>query len=243
MKINIYGLKCPIENTVFYVGQTKYNITLRLKRHLRETIKKIKSKKKLTIKEKYIQYLIEKGLISEITVILLEYCDFSKRNIIEKKYISKFENLTNMTKGGSGFPVLVGVNHPNYGMKRKKKTKKLISKANSGVLNGMYGKRFKKSKKQIEKARLNMINSEKFQKSRKSKKFKNKISNIQSIPLILLDEKMNYIREFSNTKTCLIYLKCSRSNVKKAVQYSRKIGRGLKTKYWVIRKSEYEKSK
>jgi hypothetical protein len=116
--------------------------------------------------------------------------------------------------------------------------KKRISEKNSGENNGMYGIHLIKTAEQIEKQRNNMINSLKFQNSRKSEEYRDKISDIFSIPIYLLDLEFNIIMEFKNTKECSEYFGCSRSNVKHAVKDLRK----LLKKYWIVRKENYENS-
>lgn len=107
-------------------------------------------------------------------------------------------------------------------------------------------KKYKKTPQQIEKCRLAMINSSKFQASRKSKEYREKISNLQSDPILLLNENLEDIEEFSTATRCAEKYGYTRGNIKNACRELRPIGvrkaKGLHTKHWVIRKRLKEES-
>jgi len=299
-KGHIYGLVCPIENEIVYIGQTTIELNKRLTQHIIETKTKIKNKRQLSKKCKWIKNLISLKLESLIKIISIELCEskniYLELNKKEIFWISKYSNLLNSTNGGDGNKgykhteeckkrmseikldyfkhnesirgeehVLYGTKHseeykkniskklkeyyrinpklsgelnPLYGIPRSEETKDKISKKNKGENNGMYGKRFKKTYEEIEKCRIAMINSEKFQQSRKSEEYREKISDIVSIPIYLLDIDFNIIQEFKNTTKCAEQLNCTRGNVKNAVRDLRKI----KGKFWVVRIENYEES-
>ena len=170
-----------------------------------------------------------------------------KLNDREIFWISKLRkecDLTNISDGGKYSPPIYDDNNPNpmFGRHLSNETKDKISKANSGMNNGMYGKKIIKTPEQIEKARLNMINSKKFQDSRKSKEYSDKISDIVSITVVVLNEKLENIMEFKNTTKCAEYFGYTRGNIKNAVRDLRQIGKGKKEKYWVVRKEKLDES-
>lgn len=92
--VYIYGLKCPIENEILYVGKSK-NPEKRLLSHLGE---KYKSKKNSWLKN-----LKQKGLIPEL--VILDTASEDKINDLEKKWIEKYKahpKNKNMAEGGTG---------------------------------------------------------------------------------------------------------------------------------------------
>jgi len=121
-------------------------------------------------------------------------------------------------------------NHPHYGISKPDYIRKKISIANSGEKNGMYGKHFKMSdshKNSISKA---LKASKKFQSVMKSEEFRQKISDTQINPILLLDNELNIFKEFKNMAECSRYLNCSPENVYNARRDRRKI----RKKYWVV---------
>jgi group I intron endonuclease len=198
-------------------------------------------------KENWIKSLIEKNIHKEIKIISLEECELGKLNEREIFWINKFRkefDLTNISDGGKYSSPVYDDNNINtmIGRHLSVEAKAKISKANSGINNGMYGKKFILTPEQIEKARINMINSKKFQESRKSKEFRDKISDIVSIPVVVLNEKLENIMEFKNTTKCSEYFGYTRGNIKHAVRDLRQIGKGKKEKYWIVRKEKLEES-
>lgn len=130
-----------------------------------------------------------------------------------------------------------GKNHPNFGKPRTEETKRKIGLANKGDKNGMYGVTFSMCKEHKESISNSLKNSKKLKESRNSKEYKEKLSDIFSIPLLLLDEDFNIINEFKNCRECAEYFGYTVGNVKNAVRDFRKLGR----KYWIIRKENYKK--
>lgn len=119
--IKIYKLIDPRDNTIKYIGKTKQNdIKKRLNGHIRMSLKNSSTKK-----EKWICSLLSKGLspIIEIVEECFEY-NWEEREIHWINYYSEIYNLTNSTIGGDGV------------------------KDNSGIKNGMFGKKHKKSSKE-----------------------------------------------------------------------------------------------
>lgn len=230
----IYGLKCPKDNKIRYVGQTTRKLSQRLSQHIRRVITK---DGKLTKKEAWIKNLINESLEKFIEIIEIEECIKEELNNREKFWISELGgmgDLTNLTWGGTG----VIKNKVVSKEKLSEETKKKISEANSGVKNGMYGKKRIITDDVKEKTRINMINSTKFQESRKSEKYRNKISDIVSKPLVTLNVKFEFVMEFKNSTKCAEYFDMTRGNIKNAVRQLRKIGKGKKEKFWVVRKEK-----
>ena len=93
--IYIYGLVCPIKNTVRYIGKTK-NINERYRKHL--------SAKKNTATSKWVFALKERGLKPKIEIIFetneTEWQYHEKRII--KEFIDGGFHLFNHTIGGEG---------------------------------------------------------------------------------------------------------------------------------------------
>ena len=255
----IYGLECPIKNRIVYIGLTTRTLKERLYQHISSTKCKMSKSLRLNKKDCWIKNLMQLNEEKNIKIILLEECDVNL--LVEKEsfwileYLKKWEmkNLLINSKLNIGYHLseetkkkisdkIKGENHPNFGKHLSDETKNKISKSNSGSNNGMFGVHIIKTPDQIEKARVNMINSKKFQDSRKSKEYKEKISDIFSIPVILLNEKFEIIMEFKNTTKCAEYFGYTRGNIKNAVRDLRQIGKGRKEKYWVVRKENMDES-
>ena len=100
MKGIIYGLICPISNSIRYVGQTKRGVKERLKKHRCEHI----SHKRFTHKDNWISLLWRKGLIRKLTYVVLEKCDETLLNDREIYWIKHFRDnghdLVNISNGG-----------------------------------------------------------------------------------------------------------------------------------------------
>lgn len=85
---------------------------------------------------------------------------------------------------------------------------------------------------------LNLLDNVK--KSRNSIEYKKKLSDLRSKPLLVLDLNFNPIMEFKNCRECAEYLNYKEANISNAINQLRKIGKGKKEKYWVVRKNNYE---
>lgn len=134
------------------------------------------------------------------------------------------------------------INNPNIGKSRSEETKKKISLANSGEKNGMFGKKFERTKEQKLRLSNSLKNSEKLKNSRNSKEYKNKISDHFSQPLYILDMDFNIIKEFKNCRECAEEFNYTKGNIKNAMRFLRKIGKGRDFKYWVVKKQNCELS-
>jgi group I intron endonuclease len=88
----IYSLSHPLTNEVRYIGKT-INIKRRYKQHLYDN--RVKSHK-----GSWIQSLKSQGLKPIMEII--EECTDQNWEDREKYWIEKFDNLTNMKKGGNG---------------------------------------------------------------------------------------------------------------------------------------------
>jgi group I intron endonuclease len=246
MKLNnkkhfIYGLICPLNNNIRYVGQT-VDIKRRLTSHINKTKNKIGKKTK---KEEWILELINLGLEKQIKITIIEECDSLNVDEREIYYINKYrllyENITNTLNGGSG-------EFKEYIFKKRKphneESKKKISEANKGEKNGMYGRHEKRDQKWCDAIKNGLNNSEKLKNSRKSEEYREKLSNIQSQKLYILDSITFKIEgEFKNSKYAAEFFNFTRSNIKNARRYKRIIGKSLKQKFYVIYESDYIKFK
>ena len=116
----------------FYVGKGKDN---RCKIHLTETLANTNNKRKVG----YIRNMRIDGY--EPSIMLWKDCLIeSKAYELETKLINDFGRkgfdkdgiLMNITKGGTGGPVMKGAKNPIYGTKRPQSVRDAISKANKG---------------------------------------------------------------------------------------------------------------
>lgn len=109
-KVFIYGLVCPVENRVMYVGKT-VNVEKRFKTHV--------SGSSSTSVKTWVEYLKTEGLRPEVKI--LDECDLSEWENREKHWISTFglSNLLNKHEGGEFVP-------PGKRIARKKGRKKIL---------------------------------------------------------------------------------------------------------------------
>jgi hypothetical protein len=94
MEIRIYGLVDPRDNKIRYVGKTKNTLKKRLSEHL------YKKENSNTYKHNWISSL--KNIDLKPFIIELEVCDETNWVEREQHWISKIDNLTNLTAGGEG---------------------------------------------------------------------------------------------------------------------------------------------
>ena len=153
------------------------------------------------------------------------------KNRLGKKHSDKTKKLLSSK--------LSGKNSPNYGRKHSDATKQKMSESSRGEKNPMYGKSYKRTEESKRKVSESLKNSEKFKKSKQSKEYRQKVADIASIPIYLLDENFEIIQEFKNCKFCAEHLGCSYANVNHAIKDKRKILR----KYWAVKKENYQQFK
>jgi hypothetical protein len=129
--INIYCLKDPKTLEVRYVGKTKLSLEKRLNQHIKESKTVLNKNGQRNINKRYswIISLLKNNIVPIIELIEetdeLNWCER------EKFWISKYENLTNMTSGGEG-------GDTNSGKTFRKKTdyeKKIISEKTKIAMN------------------------------------------------------------------------------------------------------------
>ena len=110
MKIcGIYGLICPIDNELRYIGKT-VDMKARLRTHKHAVKKKIKIGKRLNHKENWIKKILDNGLYGKLRYIMIETYDtdisndflYKREQIVIKKYKSDGYNLVNSCDGGQG---------------------------------------------------------------------------------------------------------------------------------------------
>lgn len=83
-------------------------------------------------------------------------------------------------------------------------------------------------------------NSQKLKDSRNSKEYRDKISDVTSIPILVLNENREIIFEFKNCRECAEYFNYTSGNIANAIRFNRCIGKGRDFKYWVVKKELYE---
>lgn len=93
-EVIIYGLIDPRNNQIRYVGKTIQSLRVRLRNHITD------KPKNNTYKYNWIQSLLKDGL--EPNIFEIERCRQDTWVEREKHWISKIENLTNLTTGGEG---------------------------------------------------------------------------------------------------------------------------------------------
>ena len=93
----IYSLKDPRNNQIKYIGQTKFNLNKRFNEHIRNT--KYKNTKNHAV-YKWINELLE--LNSTPIIEVVEVVKLGELNRREKYWISYYDNLKNVTIGGTG---------------------------------------------------------------------------------------------------------------------------------------------
>ena len=98
----VYGLRCPIDQKIVYVGVTKRYLSERLWRHLNPT-KKDKSKK-----VQWIDHLKSQGLSP--TIHLLERVEDNDPDRAEAEWIEILCPVYNSNKGGNAPPNMAGWN-------------------------------------------------------------------------------------------------------------------------------------
>ena len=112
MDYKIYGLRVKGDNNIRYIGYTKRELHTRLYHHLYDAKRGLTYRKCNWIRKN--DYNIE-------IVSLLDNLSYEKALEMEKLYISKYDNLTNMTKGGEINPM----NNPIVREKHKESMSKL----------------------------------------------------------------------------------------------------------------------
>ena len=95
MKTHIYGLIDPRTQKIRYIGQTIQKPSYRFRNHLSE----VKNPKYNTKKINWLKSLLNKNL--EPQLIILEKTTEKLADTKEKEWISKYNNLTNLTEGGN----------------------------------------------------------------------------------------------------------------------------------------------
>jgi len=92
--VYIYGLYSDDINNIRYVGKT-----IHPEKRLKEHIRTYKSEK-LCYKHNWVKSQLKKG--KEIKMVIIEECNNDNWQDREKYWISKYDNLTNISIGGEG---------------------------------------------------------------------------------------------------------------------------------------------
>lgn len=119
MDVTIYGLRCPINGEIKYVGKA-VDATKRCAQHTSS-----KELKKETHKTHWLRKLLKNGLYPEVVVLeTVENDKWQEREIWWIAHLrSQGAKLTNIRKGGNGF---------QFGDTHSEETRKKISKAGKG---------------------------------------------------------------------------------------------------------------
>lgn len=228
----IYGLVCPIDNEIRYVGQTvSKSARDRLMDHIRESFY---VKSQYTHKENWIRKVHTKG--HPITIIVLDEAETNEElNNKERAWITKLVNLTNSASGGTNGYIYTST------------AKEAMSLAKRGENNPMWGIRKPKTKEWADNISKSLRISEKLKKSRSSKEYREKISAIQSIHVwLVFDDVGNVVDRFKNARQVALYFSrllnknMSISNIKNARRFKRPIGKQLSSWFYVSYEEDYE---
>ena len=160
---------------------------------------------------------------------ILEFCDsreelrLREEEVVNLNEIGKVECMNLRVGGGQN------VSYCTY-LSDEHKIK--IGLANSGENNGMYGKRFEMGDKHKKRISEGLRKSDKLKESRNSVEFKNRISELSSEAIYILDLEFNIIEEFPSMTSATIFFNCNEANIFNA----RRDKRRIKRKYWVVYK-------
>lgn len=222
----LYYLLCPKTKEIRYIGQTTKKLNKRLQCHFDEFRRDCKKNKQLTHKQNWFLSLGEQYKNISIHLIEETTTDFVNQKEIELIYRFRKEGhpLTNIRHGGQ-------MRHYHSDETRKK-----IANSKLGIKNPMFGKTYLSSQERNNKISNSLKSSEKNKEIRKSKKYREKISLIQNFPILVLNEQFEVVYEFRNCSQCAIFFGYTRGNIKNAVRFKRKIGKGNRQKFWIIRK-------
>lgn len=224
MKRYIYGLICPLNNTIRYIGQTKRPLNKRLQSHFDEYRRNKKLKKFSTHKFNWMAKLDREGLLKNIKIALLEETTLNKVDRKEQYWIKQYNNLVNSSPGGNVHSI---------------ETIKKISDSKMGKKNPNFGKKLSDEHKRKLLAGADKA-KDKLKKIRQTNEFKQKISDAFSKKLILLDADLKPIKAFKNCRECADYLGYKTANIKNAVRQSRPVGRWKGIVRWVVREENLE---
>ena len=213
-KVYIYGLKCPINSVIRYVGKSK-NPKKRYSEHLSHT----KASRYDNIHlYRWLAKLLRETIKPEL--IILEKCDNKDWKTKEKYWISKFglDNLLNMNEGGIEPPDNTGfkwteeqkANHPSH--KRKGKPQWV------DIPHPLLGKEHpakgqKRSKEFCKLMREQRLENNGMRGVKLSKERIEQIKNRVRKPIALIDDNGNILKEYKSQKEATIELELPKGAV------------------------------
>jgi len=86
----IYGLRCPINEKIVYIGLTRSTLKKRLTKHISSTKCKIVKNSTLTKKDHWIKKLIRLNEDKNIKIVLIEECENDVLNDREIYWILEY---------------------------------------------------------------------------------------------------------------------------------------------------------
>lgn len=238
MKVVIYALIDPTTQEIRYVGKT-IDITKRMQRHKRDALRGNTAIKRVA----WLRGLSSKGHDPDVEIL----CEATDKNWQqqEQHFIEKLKaeghRLTNMTPGGE-YGSCGGVESWNYGRRCREETKQKIAlKAKQRWAEGVYDfhRLSWEEKYGTEKAERHRQTMKEYNKNRIiTEKTRQKISELQSRPIVLVNDDGVVEYEFANARLAGEALGCKRSNINNR----RRMGGKVLGKYKVYYKDEYKQT-
>jgi group I intron endonuclease len=224
----IYKITNRITNKV-YVGVTRRTLALRWRGHLKQAAQG----KLYPLYRAMRRDGLQNFSIEQLDVADTEKAMFEK----EMAWISKLKSNQkphgyNLTHGGVGILVVDYAKRPRPPCSEE--TRRKIGEANTGVRNGNYGTHPKRSEATKRKMSIAMKTSAKLQASRKSKAFRQKLSDIQSRSVVII-ENNQIVATVKNLKEAAKKLNCTHGNVKNA----RRDQRPVAGRFYIMYKDDH----
>jgi hypothetical protein len=229
----IYGLVCPVDGRIRYVGQTKSkSIKERLGDHLRESFY---TKPSYTHKERWIRKV--HSIESPVVVVELERLNTIKDSEVDARecfWMEQIPNLTNSRSGG------------RFGNKMSDESRQKLSEMRMGEGNPNFGKRFELTSSEKAEVSERLRRSGKWAEAMKSNEFRQKQSlNQQKNTWLIVKQDGTIIATLRSASqvadyfTSVLKQRCGVANAKNARRRIRPIGKQVDKWYFVCFEQDY----
>lgn len=218
-QIIIYAL---LESDIVkYIGKTKNSVSYRLKQHIRETMLKHQKNLKLTRKQNWIIKQLTLGNVPIIKQLeIVNECNWKEREMYWIQFYKNLGNdLTNLTDGGDGNNNQKQSAESNLKRSNSLKGRKRPQEVKDKISKSHIGKIVSESTRQ----KLRNINLGKKQ-SESSKKKK-------EIPVYLLDNNGNIVKEYESILKASIDVGCRHGSISNVCRKFSKTAGGYKWAY------------